>query len=29
MKAETILCVYSVEPHEGPNNFLRLFGRTP
>ena len=27
MKAKTSLCVYSVEPHEGPNNFLRLSGQ--
>jgi len=27
MKAQTILCAYSDEPHEGPNNFPRLFGQ--
>ena len=27
MKAKTILCAYSDEPYEGPNNFSRPFGR--
>ena len=27
MKAKTILCAYSAAPHEGPNNFLRLYGQ--
>ena len=27
MKAKTILCAHSAAPHEGPNNFLRLYGQ--
>ena len=27
MKVQTTLCAYSDEPHEGPNNPLRPFGR--
>ena len=27
MKAQTTLCAHSDEPHEGPNNPLRPFGR--